>query len=220
MTDRRIHTDSEEGERDSNDRDAPTIARGPGESTVGLDPTDASRTRRSLLATAGSALAATLAGCATNPWAPDPAGSASDDAAPNETANDDTAPNETASDDTAPDETTSERETDSADTETVPPLEREPAQVVEVASDGFQFDPGSFEIDAGETVHWIWKEGGHNVRVREKPDGSDWTGTPGTASDTYGEGYEHGHTFETPGEYVYFCAPHQTLGLVGSFTVR
>ncbi len=55
--------------------------------------------------------------------------------------------------------------------------------------------------------------------MRSKPDGAQWEGTPGDASDTYPEGYEHVFRFETPGEYVYFCAPHQTLGLEGSITV-
>jgi len=42
----------------------------------------------------------------------------------------------------------------------------------------------------------------------------------GQACDTFAEGYEHVHTFEAPGDYEYCCAPHQTLGLEGSFTVR
>jgi plastocyanin len=111
--------------------------------------------------------------------------------------------------------------TDATETATaVPPEERDPDQVVEVAPDGFVFSPETFTIEAGDTVHWQWKDSGHNVRVREQPEDSEWTGTPGGASDTYGEGYLHAHTFEVAGEYECFCAPHQTLGLEGSFTVR
>lgn len=164
------------------------------------------RTRRSLLSMTGVGLAGTVSGCLTNPWGPK-----------NESSDDQTASNseQTASDSDVETDTSSD-----SDEKTDAPLDREPAQVVAVAPDGFQFDPGSFTIDAGETVHWRWMDGGHNLRVRSKPEGSDWEGTPGTASDTYDEGYEHGHTFETPGEYTYFCAPHQTLGLEGAFTVR
>nr|WP_303648770.1 plastocyanin/azurin family copper-binding protein [Haloarchaeobius litoreus] len=102
----------------------------------------------------------------------------------------------------------------------MPPVEREPDLVVEVAADGFSFAPETFSVAAGDTVHWVWRSSGHNVRIREKPDGSDWTGTPGTASDTYDEGYLHAHTFRASGRYEYFCAPHQTLGLEGSFDVE
>lgn len=203
MTDRPIPLDDADPGRESNGRrDDGSAPRD------GFGATGGGRTRRSLLSATGSALAAALAGCVTNPWGPE-SGSASD--------GDTRAPSDDASG-TAP--SSDATETTGEDTERPPPLEREPAQVVAVAPDGFRFDPESFEIDAGETVHWRWEDSGHNLRVREKPDGSDWEGTPGTASDTYDEGYEHAHTFDAPGEYRYFCAPHQTLGLEGTFTVR
>lgn len=179
-------------------------------------PVGSNGTRRSLLSTTASALAIGVSGCVTNPWGPEPDDDSSDD--PETTPGGDVDETDSPSD-PSENETDDEGATKQDDAET-PPLEREPSQVVQVAPDGFQFDPESFEIDAGETVHWIWKDSGHNLRVRSKPDGSDWEGTPGTASDTYDEGYEHGHTFDEPGEYRYFCAPHQTLGLEGSFTVR
>ncbi|WP_226007166.1 plastocyanin/azurin family copper-binding protein [Natrinema salinisoli] len=178
---------------------------------------DSSRSRRTLLSTTASALAVGISGCLTNPWGPDSDDVSSDDA---ETATGGNSEETDPPSDPSENETDDGGGTDSDDTEITPPLEQAPSQVVEVAPDGFQFDPESFEIDAGETVHWIWMDSGHNLRVRAKPEGSDWKGTPGTASDTYDEGYEHGHTFEEPGEYRYYCAPHQTLGLEGSFTVR
>lgn len=194
--------------------------------------------RRRVLLAAGASLSAALAaaGCLSNPWGPSSPGadeSTTGSDGPPDTAVDTTVATgdgtATAGDDgTARDSTTTNGSTttsDSAATETattteVPPEEREPDQVVEVAPDGFQFVPETFTIDAGDTVHWEWKDAGHNVRVREQPEDSDWTGTPGGPSDTYGEGYLHAHTFEAAGEYECFCAPHQTLGLEGSFTVR
>jgi|AntDeeMetagen681_2_1112603.scaffolds.fasta_scaffold02535_1 plastocyanin len=116
-------------------------------------------------------------------------------------------------------ESTTTEESTTATTE-VPAAEKEPDLVVEVAPDGFTFSPESFEISADDTVHWEWKDSGHDVRVKESPGDSDWTGTPGDATDTYGEGYLHAHTFEASGEYGYYCAPHRSLGLRGSFTVR
>jgi plastocyanin len=97
--------------------------------------------------------------------------------------------------------------------------DRDPDLVVAVAPDGFEFEPSSFTVDAGDVVRWEWRASGHNVQVRSKPDRSDWTGT-GPASETFAEGHVHAHVFETPGEYAFFCAPHQSLGMTGSFTVR
>jgi len=188
---------------------------------VSDDEASTSRRRRHLLRDAGAALAVALgAGCLSNPWEPgrdsQSAGTVAGGADPT------TAATETA---TAPEGTTAEPPETGTGTATatptpVPPAQREPAQVVEVAPDGFQYAPETFEISVGDTVHWEWKDGGHNVRVRSKPDGSDWTGTPGTDSDTYSEGYLHAHTFQVAGSYECYCAPHQSLGLEGSFEVR
>lgn len=92
------------------------------------------------------------------------------------------------------------------------------AQVVDVgpAEDNFSFAPASFEIAPGDTVLWVWQSGGHNVVVEKAPDGADWKGKP---DDTYDEGYEYSHTFTTVGEYKYYCAPHEGLGMKGAFTV-
>ncbi|WP_323675453.1 plastocyanin/azurin family copper-binding protein [Halorubellus sp. PRR65] len=236
MTDRetapRIDDGAESDARDASDRG-------------GCDHAERDHGRRRVLAVAGASLSAlATAGCLSNPWGPARPGARSSTATadggesapatattrgsePTTDADADTTRVDATSGDdgdtTVADETTEATTTEPTATETataVPPEEREPDQVVEVAPDGFRFAPETFTIDAGDTVHWQWKDSGHNVRVREKPDASDWTGTPGDASDTYGEGYLHAHTFDEPGEYECFCAPHQTLGLEGSFTVR
>jgi len=94
------------------------------------------------------------------------------------------------------------------------------AQTVEVAADGeFRFAPESFEVAAGETVRWVWRGGGHNVVAQSTPDGADWSGTPGAPDELYDSGYEYERTFEVAGKYRYYCAPHRSLGMTGSFTV-
>jgi len=187
------------------------------------DPTDADATdRRTALRLTAAALAAGLSGCLSNPWEPgadrgDGAGPATSDEAEGEpnSSTEPTDENETGGEAVESAEESGEDAGESGDDS--PP---EPDLVVEVAPDGFQFDPSSFEIGRGDTVRWVWRAGGHNLCVRSQPEDSAWEGTPGSASDTYGEGYEHVHTFEAAGDYEYFCAPHQTLGLEGSFTVR
>lgn len=166
--------------------------------------------RRRLLLWAGALVSTALAGCTSNPWAPDSdeAGDGFDDGAGPD-GDDQGAEDDPEVTDDAGNETTDGTQ----------PEYGEPDHVVDVAPDGFQFEPSSLEIEPGETVRWIWRDDGHNVRVRSKPDGSSWSGTAGSGSDTYPAGHEHTFTFETPGTYRYFCAPHQTLGLEGSITV-
>jgi plastocyanin len=116
---------------------------------------------------------------------------------------------------TATDEPT---ETPTAEPTPTPPTD--PDQRVAVG-DGLAFDPESFEISVGDTVLWEWVGAGHNIKYDdgEVPDGTDWTGTEGSQTTTYGEGHTHWHTFETAGEYSYYCVPHRSSGMTGSFTV-
>jgi plastocyanin len=94
-----------------------------------------------------------------------------------------------------------------------------PTQTVTVAPGGeYRFDPASFAVSVGDTVRWEWGSGGHNVKPESVPDGSDWTGTAG--SGTFGSDHSYGYTFDTAGEYSYYCSPHRSLEMVGSFTVR
>lgn len=191
------------------------------------DDGDRSASRRRLLRS-GTAIALSLAtaGCLSNPWSPGATRrettSAGTDPEPATTTagSATTVGEETTRDGEAGSATTADATTAEPTTTGTPAAEKEPDQVVEVAPDGFMFVPETFEVAVGATVHWEWKDAGHNVRVKAKPDGSDWTGTPGDETDTYGEGYLHAHTFETAGDYNYYCAPHRSLGLRGSFTVR
>lgn len=118
----------------------------------------------------------------------------------------------------SPTETPTDGETETPTATPEPPAD--PDQRVAVG-DGLSFDPETFEIAAGDTVLWEWVGGGHNVEYDDGavPEGTDWTGTEGSRTTTYGEGHAHWHTFETPGEYAYYCVPHQSNGMRGSFTV-
>jgi len=114
---------------------------------------------------------------------------------------------------------TEETETGTGDgtsepTETPP---TDPDQRVAVGADGFNFEPESFEIAAGDTVLWEWESSGHNIAVESQPSDADWPGEDEEFG--YSEGHTHSHTFEVAGGYEYFCEPHQTNGMEGSFTV-
>jgi plastocyanin len=81
------------------------------------------------------------------------------------------------------------------------------------------FDPEELEIQPGTTVKWVWESDNHNVVPESQPEGADWQGTEGAPDKTYDTGHEYSHTFETEGEYEYFCQPHKTAGMVGTITV-
>lgn len=92
------------------------------------------------------------------------------------------------------------------------------AQTVTVAPNGdLEFSPASFTITAGDTVRWVWEESGHNVSPGSVPSGTGWDGRDG---DVYSSGTTHTHTFETTGTYEYHCDPHESVDMVGSFTVE
>jgi plastocyanin len=101
-------------------------------------------------------------------------------------------------------------------------------------TDGLIFDPASATIPPGTTV--VWENVGsvgHSVTAYEEriPAEAAYFASGGfesesAARDGYpaqgdvpgGESYEH--TFETVGEYEYFCIPHESAGMVASITVE
>jgi len=78
--------------------------------------------------------------------------------------------------------------------------------------DAFAFDPPAIHVDAGTTVVWEWTgEGGqHNVVHRDGVFESD-------LADEDGHTFEH--TFEETGVYLYYCQPHEGLGMKGAVVV-
>ena len=98
-----------------------------------------------------------------------------------------------------------------------------PTKTVEVGPGGeFVFRPGTSEplnITPGTTVKFVWKSDNHNIVPEEQPDSASWEGTPGPPSKTYDSGYTYTHTFETLGQYRYYCEPHLSVGMTGRIQV-
>jgi plastocyanin len=168
-----------------------------------------SRPRRRFLASLATGLTGALAGCgsdggsgATPTEGPTPTETAT------ATATETATPTQTATPTTTTTVTPTQTATEAVDA----------AQRVAVGPGDFVFDPETFSVPAGSTVLWEWASSNHNVKPSSTPDGSDWTGTPGD-SQTFDTGYTYAYTFEVPGEYAYFCRPHRSLGMTGSFTV-
>jgi plastocyanin len=99
-------------------------------------------------------------------------------------------------------------------------------------NDALQFDPASLTVAPGDTVVWETVGSvGHSVTAYEDriPEEAEYFASgrfddEGTARNSYpegdvGAGETFEHTFETEGEYEYFCVPHESAGMVGSVTV-
>lgn len=104
----------------------------------------------------------------------------------------------------------------------------DPTATAEVAvntTDGGEahFSPHVTRVKADGTVTWVLESGSHtatayhpgNDQPQLVPDGTEaWDS--GMLSEA-GETFEH--TFETEGVYHYYCAPHETSGMIGSVIV-
>lgn len=127
-----------------------------------------------------------------------------------------TDPTETTTTESTTTETTTTTATTTEPTTTTEQVEAD--RTVTVAPDGkLRFDPESFSVEAGATVRWEWDGSGHNVSPSSQPDDADW---PGDDDSLYSAGHTYTYTFDVPGEYEYFCVPHQGAGMTGSFRVE
>ena len=91
----------------------------------------------------------------------------------------------------------------------------------------FDYEPGTVRVRAGETVEWQNKSivSSHTVTcdAAKARDASAHVALPAGA-----EPFDSGkvkakgtyrHTFAVPGQYRYFCIPHEGMGMVGEVEV-
>lgn len=94
-----------------------------------------------------------------------------------------------------------------------------PTETVTVGPGGsLVFSPGTDEplqIAPGTTVEFVWESDNHNIVVDSQPEDAGWEGYE-TIENT---GFTYEHTFETLGTYEYYCAPHESAGMVGTIEV-
>lgn len=104
----------------------------------------------------------------------------------------------------------------------------------DVAMYSNRFDPKRFEVTVGDTV--VWGNTGsrpHTVTAYDDqlPTGATYFASGGFASETaardgwfdgegaVASGTTYAHTFETAGEFGYFCIPHEAADMVGTVVV-
>ncbi|MFB6154904.1 MAG: plastocyanin/azurin family copper-binding protein [Haloferacaceae archaeon] len=97
------------------------------------------------------------------------------------------------------------------------------------------FEPAEVTVSAGDTVVWANTSArAHSVTAYEAriPDGASYFATGGyesemAARDAWSNGkgaiktgQQFTHAFEVPGEYHYFCVPHEAAGMKGVVVVE
>jgi plastocyanin len=92
-------------------------------------------------------------------------------------------------------------------------------------TDGYQFTPTSISIKAGTEVTWMntgqqQHTSTDDVSKAINPSNSVLpSGAEAWDSGLIDAGQAYSHTFTTPGQYTYFCIPHEALGMVARVTV-
>ncbi|MFC7203899.1 plastocyanin/azurin family copper-binding protein [Haloferax namakaokahaiae] len=111
-----------------------------------------------------------------------------------------------------------------------------PDDEYDVGMTAVAFTPPTITVEVGDEVVWQnTSSRGHTITAYENtlPDGAEFFATGGyedeqTARDAYSNeigglinsGESYSYTFETPGEYQYFCIPHEQAGMVGTVVVE
>ena len=90
----------------------------------------------------------------------------------------------------------------------------------------FVFSPADITVAVGDTVHWVWDSGGHNVAsgLPGSPTPYFYSGAPALAGTTFDLVFDMAFLIANPvpgNVYDYYCEPHGNLfGMVGSVTVE
>lgn len=92
--------------------------------------------------------------------------------------------------------------------------------------DTYKYDPPTLSIPKGATV--TWTNGGtqpHSAtddpsKAAKAADAALPAGVQPWSSGLLDPGKTWPHTFDVVGEYKYYCIPHETLGMLGTITVK
>ncbi len=95
-----------------------------------------------------------------------------------------------------------------------------------VEMNGLQYAPARLTIKVGDTVTWRNADSmAHTAtsdpaKARDKESTALPQGAAPWDSGTIEGGASWSHKFDVPGEYTYFCIPHELAGMVATLTVE
>jgi len=84
-----------------------------------------------------------------------------------------------------------------------------------IKQSGTTFSPSDLTVNVGDIVRWEWSGGTHTTTSKVIPDGAAAWNSPLTSATSF---YEY--TVTMAGKYDYVCIPHESIGMVGSFTAQ
>ncbi|WP_201289199.1 halocyanin domain-containing protein [Halovenus carboxidivorans] len=88
---------------------------------------------------------------------------------------------------------------------------------VGAGDNGLAFEPAAVLVDAGTTITWEWtgNGGAHNVVSAEDSATEFRSGSAQSGGDiTFSQ------TFDSAGNQLYYCSPHQAVGMYGAVIVQ
>lgn len=81
---------------------------------------------------------------------------------------------------------------------------------------GNSFSPSTLtEVEIGDTIRWEWVNGTHTTTSLGIPNGAASWDSPLSSSNNFFE-----YVIKEAGTYNYKCTPHESVGMLGSFTVN
>lgn len=92
-------------------------------------------------------------------------------------------------------------------------------------NDELTFVPDKLTIRAGDTVTWRTTGAAAHTATADTTKAADPAhvklpaGAQAWDSGAISDGQSWSYTFDTPGEYAYFCIPHEAAGMIGYLTV-
>ena len=93
-------------------------------------------------------------------------------------------------------------------------------------NDAMRFEPETLTVRVGTTVTWrnvgtmVHTATGDPAQAQDAEHAQLPEGVPPWDSGLIRAGDSWSHTFETAGEYTYFCLPHEAGGMIGALTVE
>ena len=91
-----------------------------------------------------------------------------------------------------------------------PPLASQQVVTVEMLTGTYEFRPAEVSITPGTTITWLNVSGSHTTTSET----GVWD-----SGERLSEGQSFSFTFQDPGEFPYYCAPHRDRGMVGTVIV-